>query len=522
MASDLRIINARIFTGNDAYPWAESLLIKRGRIEWVGHGVAPELVGAETIDLGGRLVLPGLTDAHVHFYWYARTLANVDLAGVDSMERALAMLSAAVQERKPGEWVVGDSYNHNLWGMDREPDRRDLDAIAPLNPVVVTSKCGHTVWANSLAMSLAGVSRDTVDPAGSRIERDSDGEPAGLFREGAMGLIYRAIPPLVRDTGKELLREAMQRAHAFGLTGVHNCEGSDSLSLLAELDRAGELTLRVLQHYSQDNFASALNLGVNSGFGNDMLRMGGLKLFIDGALGVQTALMDEPFCGSNNTGIQTMDEDSLKDLVHRAAGHGIGATVHAIGDRANRMVLDIMESARAIDQRLRNRVEHAQLLTDEDVPRFARLDVVASMQPAHLLGDMDLVDEYWGERGRLAYAFGSVLRSGGRLAFGSDCPVETMDPVLGIHAAVTRQRVGGHPAGGYYPDEKLSVTDAVKAYTSGPAYAAGMEADLGTLEVGKFGDLVALDKDIFEIEPSEIHSARPVLTVVGGAVRFRG
>jgi predicted amidohydrolase YtcJ len=521
MNGDLRIVNARIFTANDAMPWAESLLITRGRIDWIGNGEAPQREGAETIDLDGRLVLPGLTDAHVHFYWYARTLANVDLAGVASLEQALSMLSAAVRERKPGEWVVGDSYDHNIWGLKRELDKRDLDAIAPDHPVVVTSKCGHTVWANSMAMALAGVDRDTPEPPGSRIERDAQGEPSGLFREEAMGLMYAAIPPLDRETGKRLLRKAMQRAHAFGLTGIHNCERSESLSLLAELARDGELTLRVLQHYSEGNFDAAVALGVNSGFGSDYLRMGGLKLFIDGALGVQTALMDEPFCGSEDTGIQTMPEERLRELVHRAAAHGIGATVHAIGDKANRMVLDIMESAAAIDPKLRHRIEHAQLLTDADVIRFAELGVTASMQPTHLLGDMDLVDKYWGPRGRLAYAFGSVLRSGGRLAFGSDCPVETMDPVLAIHAAVSRQRIDGQPEGGFYPEEKISVAEAVKAYTSGPAYAGGQEADLGSLEVGKFGDLVVLDKDIFALPENEIHSARPVLTVVGGTVRYR-
>ncbi|HSL93068.1 MAG TPA: amidohydrolase, partial [Bacillota bacterium] len=371
------------------------------------------------------------------------------------------------------------------------------------------------------AMSMAGINRYTEEPPGSRIDRDAAGEPIGLFREGAMGLIYHAIPPVDRETGKDLLRQAMQRAHAWGLTGVHNCEGSDSLSRLAELARDGELTLRVLQHYSEDNFDAALRLGINSGFGDDHLRMGGLKLFIDGALGVQTALMDEPFCGSDNTGIQTMPKDRLEELVQRAAQHGISSTVHAIGDKANRMVLDILQSAVTIDPKLRHRMEHVQLLTDEDVARFAQLGVTASMQPTHLLGDMDLVEKYWGERGRLAYAFGSVLRSGGRLAFGSDCPVETMDPILAIHSAVSRQRIDGHPDGGFYPEERISVAEAVKAYTVGPAYAAGMECDLGTLEVGKFGDLVALDKDIFTLSPDEIYSARPVLTAVGGVVRYR-
>ena len=521
MHGDLRIVNARIFTANDAQPWADSLLIRHGRIYWIGMGQASDCGDVETLDLGGRLVLPGLTDAHVHFFWYARTLANVNLAGAATMERALSLLSVAVKGKSRGEWVVGDSYNHNLWGLGRELNRHDLDAIAPDNPVVVTSKCGHTVWANSLAVAQAGVDRNTMDPPGARIERDASDEPTGLFREGAMGLIYSAVPPLDRARAKELLREAMRRAHAMGLTGVHNCEGSDALSLLAELDREEELTLRVLQHYSEDNVEAALRMGINSGFGGGHLRMGGLKLFIDGALGVQTALMEEVFCGTENAGIQTMPQEKLSELIHHAARHGIASVVHAIGDKANRLVLDVLESASTIDPRLRHRVEHAQLLSEADVARFARLGVTASMQPVHLLGDMDLVDQYWGKRGRLAYAFGSVLRSGGRLAFGSDCPVETMDPILGIHAAASRQRTNGHPSGGFYPDERITVSEAVKAYTLGPAYASGMERQSGSLEVGKYGDLVALDKDIFALPATEVHSARPVLTVVGGVVRYR-
>lgn len=518
MKANLRLVNGRIYTGTSSETWAESLSVVNGRITWVGDGPPPEMEDCETIDLQGRLVVPGLTDAHVHFLWYARTLANVDLAGIESMDEALAMLSARVSQKQPGEWVVGDSYNHNVWGMDREPSRFDLDVFSLENPVAVTSKCGHTVWANSLALRFAGIDRDTVDPAGSRIDRDSRGEPTGLLREGAMNLVYKAIPPVGREEGQELLRKAMVRAHAFGLTGVHNCEGSDSLKLLAALDRRGELTLRVVQHYAENNFTDALRLGLNSGFGSERLSLGGLKLFIDGALGVQTALMCEPFENSQNLGIQTMPEGDLRELVFRAAENGMSSTIHAIGDRANNLVLNVLEELIAKDSGLRHRIEHAQLLSDADMKRFGELGVIASVQPTHVLGDMDLVDAYWGARGRLAYAFGSLAKSGSVLAFGSDCPVETMDPLLGIHAAVNRQRPGGYPEGGFYPEERVSVAQAVRAYTWGPAYAAGQEADLGTLEVGKLGDLVVLDQNIFEIPPSEIYTVKPVMTVVGGRV----
>ena len=445
MKSNLRLINGRIFTGNPSQPWAESLTVLNGRITWIGKGTAPEVEGCETVDAHGQLVIPGLTDAHVHFFWYARTLANVDLAGIESMDKALSMISARVSQKKSTEWGIGNSYNHNVWGMDREPNRFDLDAVSPENPVAVTSKCGHTVWANSEALRIAGIDKDTEDPPGSRIDRDEDGNPTGLLREGAMNLVYKVIPPVGCEEGRELLKKAMYNAHAFGLTGVHNCEGSDSLKLLAELDRSNELTLRVVQHYAETNFPHALNMGLNSGFGSELLSFGGLKLFIDGALGVQTALMCEPFEASSNLGIQTMSEEELRQLVLTAAENGIASAIHAIGDKANNMVLNILAEAKTINADLRHRIEHAQLLTDPDVARFGQLGVVASVQPTHVIGDMDLVDAYWGKRGRLAYAFGSLARAGSVLAFGSDCPVETMDPILGIHSAVNRQRPGGYP-----------------------------------------------------------------------------
>jgi predicted amidohydrolase YtcJ len=440
---------------------------------------------------------------------------------VESLNDALAMLADRVSNKKPGEWIIGTSYNHNVWGLGREPNRYDLDAISPENPVAVTSKCGHTLWVNSEALRLAGVDRDTVDPPGSRIERDAGGFPVGLLREGAMSLVYSIIPPLGCEEGKELLRQAMAKVHALGLTGVHNCEGSDALKLLAELDRSGELTLRVVQHYAENNVDAAHRLGLNSGFGSAKLSFGGLKLFFDGALGVQTALMFEPFENTDNLGIQTMQEDCLRDLVMQAAENGISAAIHAIGDKANHVVLNVLEEAQQVNAALRHRVEHVQLLTDEDLERFGRLGIIASVQPTHVLGDMDLVSSYWGRRGRLAYAFASLAKAGSVLAFGSDCPVETMDPIMGIHAAVTRQRPGGYPEGGFYPEERLSVADAVRAYTWGPAYAVSQEADLGTLEVGKLGDLVVLDANIFEIDPLDIHKTKPVMTVVGGRVVYR-
>ncbi|KAF0197605.1 MAG: hypothetical protein FD169_207 [Bacillota bacterium] len=520
--SSLRLTNGKIFTGNPTAPWAEELLILNGRIAWVGDGEAPSLPGVETLDLGGRLALPGLVDAHVHFLWYALGLDSVRMVGVESLDQALALVAERIRNSGPGEWIVGDSYNHNVWGMEREPNRYDLDRVAPDHPVFISSKCGHTAWVNSKALALAGVTAVTPNPEGSRIDRDSQGEPTGLLRESAQGLVGSVIPDPDPAKACMMLKRAIGIAHSMGLTGIHNCEGRDSLRHFGKLAREGELNFRVVHHVPADSLDEAITLGLTSGVGGEWVRIGGVKLFIDGALGSQTALMFEPHEGSENLGIQTMAEDELKELVLKAAQGGISSAIHAIGDRANNMVLNMYETAlKDGDPILRHRIEHVQLLTEHDVARLGSSNIIASVQPTHVLGDIDLVHKYWGQRGRYAYPFKSLLKTGAVLVFGSDCPVESMDPILGIHAAVNRQRPSGYPEEGFYPEERLTVAEAVRAYTFGPAYASYQEDTCGTLECGRLGDLVVLEQDIFTIPPQEIHTVKVRVTVVGGKVVYQ-
>lgn len=518
--SNVCFIDGKIFTGNPREPWAESIVIQNGRIAWVGNG-RPPAPTTQAIDLQGQLVLPGLVDAHVHFLWYCLGLDNVRMVGVESLDQALGMVHERVSASKPGEWIIGDSFNHNVWGMDREPNRYDLDRVSPHNPVFISSKCGHTAWVNTMALELAGIDATTPNPEGSRIDRDQNGDPTGLLREGAQGLVGRVIPEPDPARARALLKRGIGIAHSLGLTGIHNCEESDSLRLFGELARSGELNFRVVQHIPARDLEQAIALGITSGLGGEWVRFGSVKVFVDGALGSQTALMFAPYEGAENMGIQTMKEEDLTSLVLKAATAGISSAIHAIGDKANNMVLNMYEQAlRDGDASLRHRIEHAQLLTGEDIPRFGRYRIIASVQPAHILGDIDLVHKYWGRRGRYAYAFRSLLDSGAVLAFGSDCPVESIDPILGIHAAVTRQRPGGYPTAGFYPEERLSVSEAVKGYTYGPAYAGYQENLFGTLEVGKMGDLTILADDIFTMPPEDIYSARVRMTVVGGRIVF--
>lgn len=517
----LRLINGKIFTGNPNAIWAESILVLNGRIAWIGKGEAPEVDGIITRDLGGRLVVPGFVDAHVHFLWYALGLDNVRMVGVESLEQALDLVAARVSVAQRGEWIVGDSYNHNVWGMDREPNRYDLDRVAPHNPVLISSKCGHTAWVNTKALELANISYGTPDPAGARIERSSSGEPTGLLREGAQGLVQSVIPDPEPKKARNLLKQAIGIAHSMGLTGIHDCEGREALKLFGELARDNELDFRVVHNVPVESLDEAIALGLTSGVGGEKVRIGGLKLFVDGALGSQTALMFEPHENSSNLGIQIMSEGDLKSTVLKAAQAGISSAIHAIGDKANNMVLNMYEDVlRETCPLLRHRIEHVQLLAKPDIERLGNLNVIASVQPTHVLGDLDIVHRFWGKRGRYAYAFKSLLKSGAVLAFGSDCPVESMDPILGIHAAVNRQRPGGYPENGFYPEEKLTVAEAVRAYTYGPAYASYQEGHSGTLELGKLGDLVVLDQDIFTIAPQNISSARVAITVIGGKVVY--
>ena len=519
--SSLRLTNGKIFTGNPTAPWAKEMLILNGRIAWIGKGETPSIPGVETLDLGGRLALPGLVDAHVHFLWYALGLDSVRMVGVENLDQALALVAERVGNSSLGEWIVGDSYNHNVWGMEGEPSRYDLDRVSPHNPVLISSKCGHTAWVNTKALELAGLTAATSDPEGARIERDERGEPTGLLREGAQGMVYKVIPNPDPAKARIMLKRAIGIAHSMGLTGIHNCEGRDSLRYFGELAREGELNFRVVHHVPADSLDEAVALGLTSGVGGEWVRIGGIKLFVDGALGSQTALMFEPHEGSENLGIQTMPEEELMELVLKAANGGLSSAVHAIGDKANNMVLNMYETAlKDSDPTLRHRIEHVQLLTEQDVSRLGGSNIIASVQPTHVLGDIDLVHKYWGTRGRYAYPFKSLLETGAVLAFGSDCPVESMDPIMGIHAAVNRQRPGGYPKEGFYPEERLTVAEAVRAYTFGPAYASYQEAVAGTLEVGKLGDVVVLEEDIFTIRPQDIYTVKVSATIVGGKIVY--
>ncbi|MFQ5886389.1 MAG: amidohydrolase [Anaerolineae bacterium] len=519
------LLNGKIYTLDRTLPRAQAVAIEGNRILAVGshEEVRARTRGGgwEALDLGGKAVVPGFIDCHVHFLDFALGLKRLDLKGVDSLEGALELVKEHARKCGPGEWITGFGWDHHLW-QGGFPRREDLDRVAPENPVALTRKDGHSMWVNSLALERAGIEEETPDPPGGEIERDAQG-PTGILKERALELIEEVLPPSSPQTRQGELGEAISKAQQFGLTGIHDCEGSEALADFQTLLAQGELGLRVYMMIPQESLEKVITLGLKTGFGNDYLRLGHLKVFADGSLGSQTAHMLEPFYGQpDNSGIPVLSPDELQDIVGRAKEAEIACAVHAIGDAANRKVLDTFAQLRVKGVRggLRHRIEHAQLLHPGDIPRFKQLGITASMRPIHATSDMVMADRYWGERARYSYAWRSLLDSGARLAFGSDCPVESLDPLMGIHAAVTRQRASGEPEGGWYPQERLTVAEAVHAYTLGAAYASEEEGAKGSITPGKLADLVVLSRDIFETRPEEVLETEVVYTIFDGRVVY--
>jgi predicted amidohydrolase YtcJ len=539
MEGDVIYLNGVFSTMEPAAPGASAVAVRAGRFEYVGDaaGAREALRGpgaVREVDLGGRRVVPGLTDSHIHFKWFAESLRAVD-AETGTLEEAVARVRARAEKAEAGRWITGTGWNHNVWGTGSLPDFRPLDRAAPRNPVALHAKSGHAVWVNSLALQRAGIRLDTPDPEGGKIVHGKDGLPSGILLENAMRLVHAVIP---KPSGAELaamMQDAQAAAHRMGLTGIHDFDSSLAFEAFQELEARGGLQLRVVKGIPHENLSAAISLGLRSGFGGGLLTLGALKMFADGALGPQTASMLAPYEGTWSTGIPTLSEEQIHEDVARANAAGIACAVHAIGDAACHVVLNACQKVReeadravtggdrgaAGAARLRNRIEHIQLLHPGDIGRLARWGIVASMQPLHATSDMLIAERHWGARCAGAYAWKSLLGAGTALAFGSDCPVEVADPLVGIHAAVTRRRADGSPGPeGWRPEQRLTVEQALHAYTRGAAFAAGREGELGSIAPGKLADFTVLDRDIFAIAPHEIRSVKAAATAVGGRLVF--
>ena len=529
MPVNLVLYNGDIHTMDAARPRARAMAIAGSRIWAVGGDAEMRALlahGGQAIDLQGHIAVPGFTDSHLHFMSYGLSLMEIDLHAVPTLEQALAHVIARAENTPAGRWFTGHGWDHSLWAGGDFPNRHDLDRVAPLHPVWLERKCGHVGWANSRALALAGITAGTADPPGGAIERDPmTGEPTGILKETAMELVARLFADPSAAEGAQAIQAASANAHKQGLVGVHTMEGAAALRAFQKLRAEGDLNLRVQIQIPEENLDAAIQAGLQSGFGDERLRIGGVKVFSDGALGARTAHMIEPFEGEpGNYGIAVSDAGHLREVVGKASRSGIAAFVHAIGDRANREVLDAVEASRHAGEglHLRHRIEHVQILHPSDIPRLAKLGVVASMQPIHATQDMLLADALWGQRCAGAYAWRSLLDAGTVLAFGSDCPVEELNVMQGIHAAVTRRRADGTPGpAGWYPEQRLTVAESVYAYTAGAAYASGEEAIKGTLTPGKLADLAVLSQDIFAIDPMGIRDTQVVATLFDGQFVYK-
>jgi predicted amidohydrolase YtcJ len=509
----------------------QSLLLHEGRVLAAGaeretEAIAKKLGGEfQRKKLPGKIVLPGLIDAHIHLEQFSRSLKIVDCE-TDSLQECLLRLKEKSNNTPAGDWILGHGWNENQW---KEPvSAQILDENIPDRPVYISAKSLHAGVANRLALEIAGIGPNTIDPAGGQIGRTEDGNLTGVVYENAIGMITAAIPkPDVRTLSQDL-KVAQETLWGFGLTGVHDFDGARCFSALQILKEQGDLGLRVVKSIPIDLLDHAVEIGLHSGFGDDWIRIGNVKVFSDGALGPRTAAMIEPYLEDpENRGMLLIDQEELYEVGKRAVSSGLGLTVHAIGDRANHEVFQAYSRLREYEfnrniQPLRHRIEHLQLLHPLDLGECARLDVIASMQPIHATSDMEMADRYWGERAKFAYAWRSQLDHATALAFGSDAPVESPNPFWGIHAAVTRQRPNGSPGeSGWYPDQRLSSIEAFVAYTSGPAYAGYSASNQGHLMPGANADLIVLEENPFKMEHMRIKDLQPIGTMVAGCWRYK-
>jgi len=537
MSADIVLYNANLRTLDDVQPRATSIALRDGRVLAVArHDTLRDRLklGGEAIDLQGRLVLPGLVDAHVHLSWYADYLHNVDLRPTTSAYEAARLVAERAASVAPGTWIRGHGWSQENWSGRAFPTAAQLDALTPEHPVYLTTQSAHAAWVNSRALRQAGITASTEDPPGGVIARDESGKPTGLLLETAMSLVSDLIPPPSAAELAGRVQSAIARAHRGGLTGVHDFDGALAFRAYQILQQRGDLSLRIVKNIPVALLDHALALGLRWGFGNDFLRMGGVKTFADGALGPRTAWMIDPYEGEpQNYGICVTDPEEMTENVRRASLAGLPSTIHAIGDRAVHEVLNAYETVRKeetargiVPDRRRHRIEHVQLIHPGDAARLSQLRVIASMQPNHATSDMVMADDYWGDRADYAYNIRLQLDAGAPIALGSDAPVEPIEPLPNIHAAVTRRRPDGSPRlGGWRSSSRatrcLSVEEAVRGFTHGPAYAAGLENRLGRLSAGYLADLVVLDQDIFTCDPMAIHETAILATMVGGEWVYR-
>jgi predicted amidohydrolase YtcJ len=478
------------------------------------------LPAAEVVDLGAVTITPGLIDSHIHMTEWAVARTQVDLGHARSMAEAARAVAAAVPVQG---WIIGHGWNPHLWG-GAYPERAPLDAVAPELPVVLRSHDMHGLWLNSRALEIAGISASTADPAGGRILRDANGDTTGVLLENAAQLVAPHLPQHDVPNMIPLLADAQRELHGYGITGVHSFPGvymrePDPLAVFAAMRERGNLRLRVLQHIALDQLDDAIRAGLRSGLGDEWIRIGGVKMFLDGALGSRTAWMRAPYEGTSDRGVQVLVESDFREAVSRASAAGIASVVHAIGDAAVALAFDVLTEDAVLVRAMPHRVEHVQCLPVDRAGKIAKR-VVCSVQPAHLMTDWRAADRHWGQRSSQTYAFRFMLDNGALLAGGSDAPVEVADPRHGLFAAVARTDLASEPHGGWHPEQRITAREALAAYTTGPAFTAGVAAAKTGIAPGALADFVAWQQDPLSVEAEGLLELTPMVTVVGGEIVF--
>jgi predicted amidohydrolase YtcJ len=536
------LYNGQIFTADEKYSMAEAVVIEGEKILAVGAStdLRARYAAAREIDLRGRLVTPGFNDAHAHFLRGALALLNVDLTGTKTLAEAKAKIAEKVKTVRPGEWVTGRGWDHTLWG-GKFPSKTDLDAVAANNPVYLVRVDGHVGWANSAALKLAGIDKNTPNPNGGEIERDPSGEATGILKETAQGLVGRFVPPPSPEQQIRGLEMALEMARKYGITSVHDISGYETTKLYRQFLQQDKLTVRVteMQNFEdsvetlkkqRDEFASFKDNPAR-------LKLGALKGYVDGTLGSKTAAMLAPFSDDpQNSGIPRRSPEELTRMIVERDKAGFQIALHAIGDRANRMALDgfaeaygkgtTLDSSNTAIIRVsvpakRHRIEHAQVVNPSDFKRFAELGIIASMQPTHAISDKRWADSRLGEYRVLgAYSWHLMRSYGIHLPLGTDFPVESINPYQTLYAAVSRQDLEGSPPGGWQPQEKLTIEQAIRCHTYESAYAEFAEKEKGEIRTGMYADLVVHARDLLTIPHKEIMQTEPVLTIFNGRVIY--
>jgi hypothetical protein len=528
--ADLIVTNARIHTADANRPFAEALAVRGGRVAFVGSARgARALAGPNTrvVDLDGHTVVPGMVDAHAHLLGLGSALRRVDLVGTRSYDEVIARVVERARSTPAGEWIQGRGWDQNDWADTRFPTHEALSRAVPDHPVYLTRVDGHAALVNARALALAGVTAATPDPDGGRLLRDADGNPTGVLIDNAEDEVARVIPAPSRDELREAVLAAVAEVNRWGLTGVHDAGVSaDVIDVYEELARQGRYDLRnyVMIRSGDETLARYFARGPQSALHDGRLWIRAIKISSDGALGSRGAALLEAYSDDpENRGLITTPFERVRDVAVRALQNGFQLNVHAIGDRANRMVLDAFEEALTTvptaDHRFR--VEHAQIVHYQDIPRFAELDVIPSMQGSHQTSDMYwAMDRLGWTRVRGAYAWRSFLETGVVIPNGSDFPVESPNPLISFKAFVTRRDADGWPAGGWFPEQRTTREEALKSMTLWPAYAAFMEDVAGSLTAGKYADFVVLDQDIMSIDAERILDTKVLMTVLGGDVVY--